>query len=219
MTSKITAINVQARNPDRVNVSIDGSYRLSLDIFQVTDLGLKVGQEIDEPQIAELEAESQFGRLYARALEYCLMRPRSQKEVRNYLNRKTLDRKTRNRKGEAIEIKGVSRSVADRVYDRLIDKGYVDDEKFARFWVENRNIQKGTSSRKLYYELIQKGIERSIIDNIMQKYARDEKSELQKMINKKRSKYQDDAKLAAYLVRQGFAYGDVTEALRIDHTG
>jgi regulatory protein len=45
------------------------------------------------------------------------------------------------------------------VFERLVEKGYVDDEKFARFWVENRNQTKGASRRKLEAELRAKGFE------------------------------------------------------------
>lgn len=216
MVYKITDISIQARNPDRVNVSVDGRFRLSLDVYQVTDLGVRVGQEIDDTRLAELEQESQYGKLYAQALEYCLMRPHSQKEVRDYLWKKTLDRKVRNKKGEIIERQGVSSSVADRVYARLIEKDYVNDEKFALFWIQNRNLQKGTSKRKLYFELQNKGVDKAVIDNIMQNNSRDEKSEILKMIIKKRRRYPDDIKLTAYLVRQGFSYSDVREALSQD---
>jgi regulatory protein len=213
MVYKITDISIQARNPDRVNVSVDGKFRFSLDVYQVTDLGIRVGQEIDNARLAELEQESQYGKLYAQSLEYCLMRPHSQKEVRDYLWKKTLNRKVRNKKGEIIERQGVSSSVVDRVYARLIEKDYVNDEKFALFWIQNRNLQKGTSKRKLYFELQNKGVNKTVIDNIMQNNTRDEKSEISKMIIKKRRRYPDDIKLTAYLVRQGFSYSDVREAL------
>jgi regulatory protein len=74
---KITDISVQTRNPDRVNVSVDGKYRFSLDILQVTELGVKIGNDYSEQELAELEDESIYGKLYARALEYTLMRPHS----------------------------------------------------------------------------------------------------------------------------------------------
>ena len=51
----ITAITQQVQNKDRVNIMVDGHYRLSLDIFQVGQLGLKVGQELTEVDIAQLE--------------------------------------------------------------------------------------------------------------------------------------------------------------------
>lgn len=211
---KITALSVQLRDPNRVNVSIDGKYRFSLDIYQVADLGIKVGQEYDEQALTQLITESQFGKLYARALEYSLMRPRSVKEVRDYLYKKTLVQRYRSRKTREIkERQGVSREVTERVLNRLVDKGYVDDVTFAKFWIENRHQKKGTSSRKLQAELSAKGVDKAIIEQQLSNSDRNDTDELQKMIIKKRSRYPDNQKLMQYLARQGFAYDDIKQAL------
>lgn len=214
---KITSISVQVKNPDRVNVSVDGKYRFSLDIYQVGELGVKVGKEYNEEELAELESESQFGKLYSRALEYCLMRPHSAKEVHDYLWRKTRETKTRNRQtGEIKTHEGVSQHNADRVFARLVERGYVNDESFARYWAENRNQSKGTSRRKLIAELRVKGVEQSIIDIALVSSERSDQDELLKVIAKKRRRYDDENKLIAYLVRQGFNYDDIRTALKED---
>ncbi|HEU0266405.1 MAG TPA: RecX family transcriptional regulator [Candidatus Saccharimonadaceae bacterium] len=225
---KITAISAQVRNPDRVNISIDGKYRFSLDIFQLADLSIKVGRELDETELAELEQESEFGKLYTRALEYTMLRPHSAREIRDYLWRKTRPRKylkkTYSKKGSSfdrgnksasriVETTGVSKEIAERVFDRLQQKGYVDDEKFTRFWVENRNQRKGMSQRKLAAELHAKGVESSIIDAALANTERNDADELKKIIAKKRNKYADEQKLMAYLARQGFRYDDIKDAL------
>jgi regulatory protein len=103
--------------------------------------------------------------------------------------------------------------VAERVYDRLVTKGYIDDEKFARYWVENRNLTKGSSKRKLVAELRAKGVEQSIIDGALEKSSRSDNDELRKVLAKKRTKYDDEQKLIAYLARQGFSYDDIKSAL------
>ncbi|QQS22006.1 RecX family transcriptional regulator [Candidatus Saccharibacteria bacterium] len=210
---KITSISAQVRNPDRVNISIDGMYRLSLDILQVTDLGVRVGRELGEQELAELETESQFGKLYTRALEYCLMRPHSVREVRDYLYKKTLAKKYKDRQGQLHEKNGYLPALTERVLTTLQQKKYVDDEQFARWWVENRNLTKGTSLRKLTAELRAKGVSGEIIDQVMRQSDRDDKSELAKIIAKKRSKYPDDQKMLQYLARQGFSYDQAKEAL------
>lgn len=195
-------------------MSVDGKYRFSLDILQVTELGIKIGNEYDEAALLELENESQFGKLYARALEYTLMRPHSAKEVRDYLWRKTRSTKVRVRDTmEYREKPGVSQEIADRVYERLVTKGYVNDENFARFWVENRQARKGISSRKLIAELRAKGVSQEAISGAMQNSPREEKSEIRKMLEKKRHKYDDEQKLIAYLMRQGFSYDTIRDAL------
>ena len=210
---KITNLSTQQRDPNRINIFVDGKYRFSLDISQVTSLGVKVGLEYSEQELADLEQESQFGKLYARALEYCLMRPHSAKEVRDYLWRKTRTTRYRSKKtGEIKERPGVSQTLTDRVYDRLVYKSYVNDEAFTRFWVENRNQTKGMSRRKLEAELRSKGVSNEVIERHLRESGRDDASELRKIIAKKRNRYPDEAKFIQYLARQGFSYDDIKSA-------
>jgi len=206
---KITSISVQQRDKNRVNVSIDGKYRFSLDLSQVTELGIRIGNEYTEAELADLENESQFGKLYMRALEYSLMRPHSQHELSQYLYRKTRDTRTK----EGAIRKGVSKVLTERVYARIIEKGYVNDEAFARYWVENRQLRKGISKRKLQAELASKGVDRSIVDSLLVETERTDEEEIQKIIEKKASRYDDEQKLIAYLARQGFSYDDIKQAL------
>lgn len=207
---KITAITAQQKNKNRVNVMVDGEYRFSLDVFQYADLGLRIGKEYSDEELNALETESQFGKVYARTLEYCLMRPHSAKEVRDYLYRKTRDMRTKT--GEMK--KGVSPDITGRVFDRLVEKDYINDEKFARYWIENRNLSKGISQRKLTAELRSKGVDQAMIETLLAGSSRGEDDELQKIIIKKRPRYPDEQKFIQYLMRQGFRYDDIRAALR-----
>lgn len=211
---KITALTAQQKDPNRINVMVDGKYRFSLDISQVVSLGIKIGKEFTDSELAEIEYESQFGKLYARALEYCLMRPHSAREVKDYLWRKTRATKYKSRKtGEIKEREGVAPELVDRVYEKLLDKGYVNDDNFARYWVENRNVTKGASKRKLDAELRAKGVASDIISKHLIATMRSDDDELQKIIAKKRRRYADDQKFMQYLARQGFGYDDIKRAL------
>ncbi len=209
---KITAITAQQKSRDRVNVMVDGSYRFSLDIFQVADLGIRIGKEYTDEELTALETESIFGKLYARSLEYCLMRPHSAKEIRDYLWKKTRDTRT---KDGGIR-KGAPKEVTDRVFERLLEKGYINDEKFARHWVENRHLRKGASKRKLENELRSKGIDTAIMESVFTETARTDEGELEKVIAKKRNKYDDEQKLMQYLARQGFGFDEIKQALAKD---
>lgn len=214
MHMKITGLSSQQKDPNRVNVLVDGKFRFSLDISQVTDLGIRVGKEFTEEELDEFEVESQFGKLYGRALEYCIMRPHSAREVRDYLYRKTRSTRVRNKRtGEVKERPGVSVELTTRVFDRLLAKGYIDDVKFARWWVENRNQRKGTSRRKLQAELAAKGVASGIIEEALGTTERNDSDELAKIIAKKRAKYADSQKFMQYLARQGFSYDDIKSAL------
>ena len=208
----ITALTAQQKDKNRVNVMVDGTYRFSLDIFQVGDLGLKIGKDYTEEELQALEIESSFGKVYARALEYCMMRPHSAKEVRDYLYRKTRERRTKT--GEMRP--GVSSEVTTRVFDRLLEKGYVNDESFARYWVENRSQTKGVSRRKLQLELRAKGVDSSVIDRQLADSLRSDDDEIQKVIAKKQRLYPDRQRFIQYLMRQGFSYDSITRALSRD---
>lgn len=238
---RITDLRQGARNPNRVNVFVDEKYAFSLDITQVVDYKLKVGKIISSSEWGELEKASEFGKLYQRALEWVLVRPRSVRELRDYLRRKNIQSEAKERqrewkrereiadliaKGEEIEVtkktkintrvdanrkKKVKYDVDDLVIERLCEKGYVDDKKFAEYYVQNRFVKKGVSKKRLEIELIKKGIEKGIIEEVLG--VRNDEDEIQKMIAKKRRKY-DDEKLIMYLARQGFSFDDAREAVR-----
>lgn len=209
---KITNISIQAHNNDRVNISVDGKYRFSLDVFQLTPLSVKVGNEYSESEIADLEKEGEFGKAYSRALEYCLMRPHSSHEIKDYLYRKT--KATLDKKGNIKP--GISTEIAARIYDRLLEKGHIDDMKFASYWVNNRSLKKGVSRRKLISELRVKGVDSSIIEKLLADTGRNDLDEAKKVVDRKRRHYPDDHKLTMYLARQGFSYDIAKQALSLN---
>ena len=211
----ITDIKQAVKNPNRANIFVNGKYRFSLDIFQLTDLGVKIGEIFDEKEIENLEQQSEFGKLYALALNYCLMRPHSEREIRDYLMKKTLSKKLRNKKtGEFYEKSGVSKLSVEQVLARLKEKKYINDEKFARFWIENRNQRKGSSLKKLRAELLQKGVSGVIIEQVFAETSRNDSEEIRKIIDKKAKRYPDQQKLVAYLARQGFSFDEINRALK-----
>ena len=213
---KITAIGVQARNKSRVNVSVDGRYRFSLEIQQVAELGLRIGAEFSEEELVALEEESKFGKVYVRALEYCMVRPRSRCELGDYLYKKT--RSKRGKEGQILP--GITPELAERVRARLDEKGYLDDERFARFWVENRNVRKGSSLRKLQAELAGKGVNSTIVQEVLSDTDRSDDDEIDKIIAKKAKRYDDRNKFVAYLARQGFSFDAINNALnRLEEEG
>jgi recX family len=210
----ITDIKQAVKNQNRANIFVNGKYRFSLDIFQLTQLNIKVGSKFTKTEIENLEQQSEFGKLYALALNYCLMRPHSKKEISDYLWKKTLNRKLKNRKtGEFYEKKGVLKISVEQVLNRLIEKKYIDDEKFAKFWVENRNQRKGSSIKKLKSELFSKGVSSDIIEQVLSESNRNDEDEIQKIIAKKAKKYTDEQKLIAYLARQGFSFDEIKKVI------
>jgi len=218
---RITKLTPGVRDPNRVNVFLDGRFAFSLDVAQVVDLGVKIDQEISPERLAELRDASEFGKMYQRALEWVLTRPHSIREAKNYLRRRKIKRRQLNRQREREGKKPLAEfrdDMMDLVLERLITKGYLDDEKFATYYIENRYVRRGISHKRLRAELQKKGVDSDIINRLLSQEARDEDEEIMKMIAKKRKKY-DDFRLVNYLVRQGFGYQQAKDAVQVYGTG
>ncbi|MBQ8156851.1 RecX family transcriptional regulator [Candidatus Saccharibacteria bacterium] len=215
---RITDIKEAVRSQNRVNIFVDQKFFCSLDISQVVGLSIKVGRQLDDTELSELKKASDFGKLYGRALEYVFSRPHSTKEIRDYLKRKTYSRKIRvkNRQTGEYQTKtkeGFDPSLVPLVLARLEQHGYLDDQKFANFWLENHHARKGSSLKKLRQELQQKGLSSDVIEQAFADSSRDELIELRKIIAKKAHRYSDQQKFIQYLLRQGFNYSDVMDEL------
>lgn len=223
---KITKIARQVKRPDRYSVYVDEKYEFSLHEQQVAELGIKVSQELTTDELGTLKGDSLFGKAYERTLKYILIRPRSKKEIMDYLVRTYMYPKPKiftNKKGERV-IKKQSvdkiktQSIIDRVIYRLDERGYINDEHFAKAWIESRQFTKKPSRRKLQQELQQKDVDSDIIATLLQNYELTETENLNHVIAKKRrlDRYSDDNKLIPYLLRQGFNYDDIKIALQED---
>lgn len=205
---KISEMRPAVRDPQRVNVYVNGKFEFSLEVTQVVELGVKVGQILDVERLAELRRASEFGKVYQRALEWTLARPRSVQEVRDYLRLRQMRRRQLNRQREREEkrpLAEISDEVAGLVAERLVERGYVDDQKFAEFVVENRRGRGGVSERKLRMELRQKGVADEIVARVLAERPHDEMAEVRRLMQKKGRRY-DAAGLVKYLMRQGFSY-------------
>lgn len=197
---KITDIRQAVKNQNRVNVFVDNEYSFSLDIAQLVDFKLKIGTELSQTDVNKYQHASSYGKVYQRVLEWVLSRPRSIRETEDYLRKKQYDLKKQEDKNAALENEEI-----EKIISTLISKKYLDDETYAKYYVENRFTKKGISVKRLRMELNKKGISNSIIEEVMSSGVRNDEEEIKKIIAKKRSKY-DDEKLTNYLLRQGFDY-------------
>lgn len=211
----VTKMTAGVRDQNRVNIFLNGHFAFSLDVTQVVEFGIKMGVKLTAAKLEELKRASEFGKLYQRTLEWVLMRPHSVRETRDYLRRRQLKRRQLNQKRVHEDLKPlpeIEDEVMQLVVARLIEKKYLDDQKFADFYVENRYVRRGISHKRLRMELQNKGVAPEMISLAMMRVPRDEDEEIAKIIAKKRKKY-DDFKLVGYLVRQGFGYQQAKDAV------
>jgi regulatory protein len=195
---KITSIKQQVKNPERVSIFVDGKYEFSLSLDELVKYKLKNNDELDKADVKRFKKISADGKLRARALEWLMNRPHSERELRDYLYKKKVEK-------DQIE----------SLVDEFTTKGHLNNAKFA-VWFTDLQARRGKSDRAIRSELFKKGIGREVADEILEQGAGDEAGRLRKMIEKKRrlSRYKNDPqKLAGYLVGQGFSWQLVKDEL------
>lgn len=197
---EITGIQVQKRNPDRVSIYLDGEYAFGLS--RIVAAWLYKGQKISEEKINALCSEDGIEVAYQKALNLISRKQRTSHEIRQKL----------------IE-KGYSDSQVSEVVDKLKLSGLIEDDEYARMWVENRNSYHPRSQRLMRLELLQKGISNKAIEKALTGSAEDAELATQAALQQIR-KYHDlnwedfRKKLSAYLLRRGFSYGTIAPVVR-----
>ncbi len=195
---KITSIRQQIKRSDRYSVYVNGKYDFSLSAHELLASKLKINQALTDTELDELKDKAIIDKGYDRVLNLIIRRVRSEWEMRDYLKRKDY-----------------SINQIEKILNMLSKNGYVNDEDFARRWIENRRLLKSTSKRRLTQELRQKRVADEIIQQVLEADATDEQQVLRELIERKRqqTRYQNDLKLMQYLVRQGYTYGYIKAVL------
>ena len=136
--------------------------------------------------------------------KYCAYQERCVKDVRDKL--KTFD---------------IPQEAKDKILDYLLDNRFVNDERFAKSFVRGKINQSGWGVNKIRFHLIQKGIDKDIIDDALGQT--DEEVYRQRLIDilKTKSKtvkaetdFERKRKLAAYAMQKGFEARLVWEVLK-----
>jgi regulatory protein len=152
---RITALQPHARNPERVHVHVDGQPRLTLSAELVLTLGVRLGDEVDEARLEELERRDQPWRAREAALSLLSYRARSADELRRRLARK-----------------GFDAEVVDACVETLGSVGVVDDAAFAETFVRDRVRLRPQGARRIRQELRAKGVDAdtasAAIDEVME---------------------------------------------------
>lgn len=200
---RITDIKQQVKRSDRYSIYIDGKYAFSLSANELLLSGLRPNQELDELELANLTDTAKADKAYDRALNFIMIRPRSEWEMRLYLKRK-----------------GYEPELVDKIVQKLQEHGHIDDTAFARAWVNNRRLLKAISKRRLQQELRAKRISDDIVESVLGEDETDEREVLRDLIARKRqqSRYHDKLKLMQYLSRQGYSYDDIKDIMSENET-
>lgn len=192
MDREITAIRVQKHNRDRLSIDLDGEFAFGLSC--VTGAWLKVGERLSEERIDKLLKSDEFEVAYQKATRMIGYRQKTTQEIK-----------------QKLQQKGFEHQVIDQVLGRLQRAKLLQDQVYARSWVENRNELHPRSQRQIRYELKQKGVPDHMIDNALTESAQDE--ELAQKAAEQYARKIDSTdrvlfsrRMTSFLARRGFSY-------------
>ncbi len=198
LMKKITAIEVQKRTPNRVNIYLDGEFAFGL--ARIVAAWLRTGQELSDEKIEQLQTEEARERAFQQAMLFLSYRARSESEIRQNL-----------RKHEIPE------PVIEQTLERLRQDGLANDDQFARAWVENRTTFRPRSRRLMAMELRQKGLNEeavsSAVENVDDEALAYEAAQKRAVRFKGLEWNEFRKKLSDFLARRGFSYSVIAPVI------
>jgi regulatory protein len=198
----ITALETQVRHNDRVNVSLDGAFAFGLNASIVLEQRLYVGQELSEDDVRALRESEDVSTATHAAIRLVAHQARTESELRKRLARN-----------------GFPAPAIEAAIERMREWNYLDDQDFARRWVESREGHRPRSASMIKRELVGKGVDAETAEQVVDEAEIDEyKIALDLGLKWAARPVREDPearrrRLAAYLQRRGFGWDIVRRVL------
>jgi regulatory protein len=202
----VTKIEYQKRDPSRVNIYIDNHFYCGISINTLASEALYEGKEINQETLDGLVERELVSRFLTRVSEYLSRTPKTEFQVRKYLK----DLKFKKKGSWFSEDISINwEEMFDLIVSKLKEYKYVDDERFARTFVESRLRSKPRGKTVLIGELLAKGVDKEIAQQVCNEEVTDEYELLKSTYEKKyKGKKFDskDSKMVSFLLRKGFSW-------------
>lgn len=161
--------------------------------------------------------------LYTRVLQFLNIRPRSEKEIRDYIAKQIAKPKVAKYIQEDFGI------LTNRLIIRLKSAKFLDDLQFALWFIRSRTTFKPKGKRLISLELQQKGITKAIIERAFIAFDADQEENAEpirddvalatELLEKKRKKYEGMLRQERFnkagnmLARRGFDLDTIKQAI------
>ncbi len=180
-------------------IEFEDGEKIYLNSSIVSEYSLKPEVSIPQEALEQIVFENDCRRAKERALYLLEYRDHSFKELYDKLER------------------NYSEDICDTVMEKMCELGLIDDEKYAEKLARNLCEVKKYGKYRARFEMQKKGIDRELIDELLEQYEEDTDERLVELVERKYSRYLVDrkgvAKVTNALVRLGYSYSDIREAL------
>jgi regulatory protein len=213
----ITALVARRGQADRIGVHLEGHFGFDLSSVVVDRAGLRAGELLSADRQRELLEEDAPYRARERALRFLGARDHSQREVETRLRQAGFDARV------------ITETVA-----WLGSLDYLNDRRFAATYAAEKQ-RTGWGARRIRAELGGKGVERSVVDEVLELQDEEEAAggmqgadALEQTVRKRfSSQFAADPRaaerrLAGFLARRGYDWdtiGRMTRTLRAEAAG
>ena len=197
----VTSVKPQ-KNNKRLNIFIDSKFSFGIDLDNFVKFKLKEGQEVSDNEIEKIIKASEFSKSLDKLIRFAMVRPRSEKEIKDYFKRKK-----------------VPTTLQEELFYRLKSLNLLDDLEFTKWWVEQRRDYSNKSKRQITFELKNKGVNKEIIDTVISEQPFDDNEMAYVLILKNEHKWVrfdtkiKKQKIAAYLSSKGFDWDNINYAI------
>ena len=189
----------------RVTIHYEDGTEEKLNYEIVLKNSLRKGQQLSEEEHTALVWQNDLYEAKSSALKLLARREHSKKEIKLKLFQKSF-----------------TQSIVDEVITDLSEKEYLNDFSFANKFADER-LRKGDGVNKIKAELIKRGIDRIILDEIEHKYSDNDEvmrnavqlaeQKLKNLSNRVTDSRKLQQKIYAYLTSKGYKHDQIQHAL------
>lgn len=190
-------ITLKKGKADKIHISADGEYALTVDEGYLPTLGIRHNMEIDEDEFILLQEKISIRRAYNYCVSLLSRRDHSVKELKTKLLQKGYD------------------ETSFGAVEKLQQQGYVNDESFSMHYASELKNLKGFGKRRIEQELMRKGISRDIINNTLQEIEFDDDRIIEIIERKYKRCFEDEKQKQRAingLLRLGYSYSEIKDA-------
>jgi regulatory protein len=199
----ITAVTPQKHANDRYSIFIDGEFAFGVGVEVVLEFDLHPGLTLDQETLNEIRTKEEVVAATTAALHLLAYRSRATGELQARLRQK-----------------GHAPHAIEAAIEKLRGWHYLDDEEFAKTWVEQRSTHRPRSRRVLEQELRSKGVDREIVEQTIDSAELDEVSDAIRVAERKWESWRNlspevrHRRLTSLLARRGYGYDIVRSVIR-----
>lgn len=205
MKNKITSIQAQKNNKERVNVFVDDEYAFSCDAELVYKYNLKNGVEVNLDFIKEIVRNDEFSKAKSAALKIIERTYKTEKEMI-----------------EKLQSRDFSDEVIQRVISFMKEYAFIDDAKYTQMYVKDKIKNRGRN--RIKYDLLRKGVDEEIISNKINSFDSEEEIDIaielgskkyNSIIKREQDQRKIKQKLSQFLLSRGYTWDTINKVVRV----